>query len=134
MVRYIPIDSGFALACSTSDLLELRWRHEGIVADFIDPTNDERLWRVQFDEVIAIRVIDEFYISTEEETPKEGLVAENFAYLVENRQFFRSQPELLRRDMDFRHYQFVTAWACLDVISHKLRRFGLPLRAAGNCR
>jgi hypothetical protein len=78
VVKYTAIESGFALACSSSDLLELHWRENGIVADFIDPENDDRLWRVVFDDVDFIRVLDELYLSTEEDSPhKEGLVPQN---------------------------------------------------------
>lgn len=130
MVKYIPVESGFALACSTSDLLELRWHNNGIVADFIDPKNDDRSWRVVFDDVDFVRILDEFYLSTEEEPgTKEGLVPENFAYLVEGSNFYASQSGLLPTILPkARHYRFVTGWTCLDIISQESPKFETPRR------
>nr|AWM10898.1 hypothetical protein CIT39_01665 [Bradyrhizobium symbiodeficiens] len=58
-------------------------------------------------------------LSTENlNTPSEGLVAEHFAYLVEDSRFWKSQSEALKLvHSNARHYRFVTGWTCLDVIS-----------------
>ncbi|MEP9387399.1 hypothetical protein [Mesorhizobium sp. KR9-304] len=131
-MKYTAIESGFALACSGSDLLELHWRNNGIVADFIDPENDDRLWRVVFDDVDFIRVLDEFYLSTEEHPlDKEGLVPQNFAYLVEGSRFYRSQSDMLPTTLPkARHYRFVTGWTCLDVISMLEPKFEISAKSS----
>lgn len=118
MPTYFPIDAPIAFQCVTSDMRTLLWQEGGIVADFYIPERDNVL-RVRFERVHVVRVLDEMPLSTENEpSPNEGLIPNHFAYRVEGALFWRSQSEaLFATRPDARHYQFVTGWTCLDVIS-----------------
>jgi len=91
----------------------------GIVADFEVPGELQKAVRINFEKPLIFRVLDELLLSTEREDDKnEGLVSEHFAYLVEDSAFFKSQSDAFRIIWPkARHYQFVTGWACLDVIA-----------------
>jgi hypothetical protein len=119
MPRYSPIDTGVPLQASKSDLASLQWSANGIVADFFLPDDEAHLLRVSFDRQCIIRVLDEMPLSTEEaDTPSEGLVAEHFAYRLEGAAFARIQSEAWKEvNSPVAHYQFVTGWACMDVLT-----------------
>ena len=59
-------------------------------------------------------------LSTEENGgPNIGLVSEHFAYRVRNAPFERMQSVAWKEIIgDPKHYQFVTGWACMDVLSN----------------
>ena len=119
MPKYSPIEQPIQIKTSLSDLLALTWRDRGIIADFIILGDQERALRVHFEKTEILRILDEMPLSTEnEDTEKEGLVSEHFAYLVEDSAFFRAQSEAFRIVFkNARHYRFITGWTCLDVIS-----------------
>lgn len=73
-----------------------------------------------------------FYLSTEEHPlDKEGLVPQNFAYLVEGSRFYRSQSDMLPTTLPkARHYRFVTGWTCLDVISMLEPKFEISAKSS----
>jgi hypothetical protein len=104
---------------SRSDLVALKWDTDGIAADFILPGDDAHLLRVSFALQCIIRLVDEFPLSTEEDdSPVEGRVSENFAYRVEGAAFYRLQSNTWKEvHGPITHYQFVTGWACMDVLS-----------------
>lgn len=82
------------------------------------PGLDETLLKIHFSHVDIVRVLDEVFLSTEENSEITGLVRYHFAYRVENSHFWNSQSEFYR-DLrpDAVHYRFVTGNACLDVIT-----------------
>jgi len=125
MPLYDPIDIGVPLQASRSDLVAFKWAANGIAADFILPDDDAHLLRVSFDKPCIIRLLDEMPLSTEEDdTPKEGLVPEHFAYRLENAVFARSQSPAWKIGAGpVTHYQFVTGWACMDVLTAAAPQF-----------
>jgi hypothetical protein len=127
LAKYKPIKIDTAFKCVNSDMVQLVWRDNGIVSDWVIPGESENLLRVSFERVEIFRVLDEMPLSTEnEETPKEGLVSNHFAYEVEGASFYRQQSGAF---CDFfpglKHYRFITGWTCLDVISNKEPQFSL---------
>ena len=119
MSRYYPLAQPFVFKASLSDLITLIWKDQGVSADFAIPEDALRALTVRFDRTHVVRILDEMALSTEtEDTPSEGLIAEHFAYLVEDSSFWKSQSEALKLvHSNARHYRFVTGWTCLDVIS-----------------
>lgn len=119
MPRYYPLDVHPDLDCNRSNLLELRWTNEAVVADFLIPDDDDHMLRVQFRDEVIVRILDEMALSTEHEsTPKEGLVANHFGYRVEGAVFESTQSETWRSTRSpATHYRFVTGWACVDILS-----------------
>ena len=127
MPKYTPILVSPNIRASKSNLIELRWKNNGIMADFIIPTDDAYALRVQFQRVEIVSLLDEMPLSTEsEETLAEGLVPENFSYSVEGAIFWRYQSEALKAsNKGLTHYRFVTGWMCLDVISNREPAFAV---------
>jgi hypothetical protein len=97
----------------------LTWEDQGVSAAFAIPGDASRALTVQFERTHVVRILDEMPLSTENaDIPSEGLIAEHFAYLVEDSPFWKSQSEALKLvHSNARHYRFVTGWTCLDVIS-----------------
>jgi hypothetical protein len=119
--RYHPIEVYPEIDRAVSDMLELRWTDDGVVADFIITGDEHQALRVEFRNMVIIRVLDEMPLSTESEmTPKEGLVPDHFAYRVEGAVFEATQSEAWKfTQHPATHYRFVTGWTCLDVLSAK---------------
>lgn len=117
MPKYEPIETGYPLQASASDLVGFQWEADSIAADFI--LDESRLLRVSFDRPCIVRLLDEMPLSTEEDdTPKEGLVSEHFAYRVEGAHFARVQSDAwIYVNAPVAHYQFVTGCGCMDVLS-----------------
>lgn len=69
-------------------------------------------------------------LSTEEnDTPNEGLVSEHFAYWLEGAAFARLQSSAWKEvNAPVTHYQFVTGWACLDVLTAATPAFAVVRR------
>lgn len=130
MPRYSPIDAGVPLQASRSDLASLDWSTNGIAANFVLPDDEAHLLRVSFDRQCIIRILDEMPLSTEEDdTPNEGLVSEHFAYRLEGAAFARLQSGAWKEvNTPVTHYQFVTGWACLDVLTAATPTFTLVQR------
>jgi hypothetical protein len=107
------------LQASLSNLVSFKWSTNGITADFILPNDDTNLLRVSFDKPCIIRILDEMPLSTEEnDAPNEGLVSEHFAYWLEGAAFARLQSSAWKEvNAPVTHYQFVTGWACVDVLT-----------------
>jgi hypothetical protein len=131
MPTYIPIETGVPLRAVASDLLAFEWKTNGIVADFKLPDDPAHVLRISFDSPCIVRLSDEMAISTEEEdTPNEGLVPNHFAYRLEGARFSRFQSEMWKEVFGpVVHYQFVTGWGCLDVLSGGLPSFLVVERA-----
>ena len=119
MPQYEPIDAGVSFQASGSDLVDFRWETNGIQADFLIPNDEQRVLRVKFNRQCIVRILDEMAVSTEvDDSPVEGLVPEHFAYRVHGAAFSRMQSEAWKSGMThLAHYQFITGWACLDVLS-----------------
>ena len=83
MPTYFPIDAGVSFACDESDLLAVDWRRDNLSADFSLPGVERSALRVQFNDATIVRLLDEFPLSTEQDTKTEGLVSRHFAYQVE---------------------------------------------------
>lgn len=119
MPTYKAIDIGVALRAVDSDLIAFEWKTNGITAVFILPDDDAHVLRVSFDRPCIVRLSDEMAVSTEEDdTPNEGLVPNHFAYQLEGAHFSRSQSEAWKEVFGpVTHFQFVTGWGCMDVLS-----------------
>ena len=132
MPRYDPIDIGVPLQASSSGLVAFNWltRGRGITADFILPDDLAHLLRVSFDQQCIVRLLDEMPLSTEEDdTPNEGLVPENFAYRLEGHSFARLQSSAWKIAFGpVMHYQFITGWTCMDVLSAATPLFSVVSR------
>lgn len=133
MPKYHSIEQPLAIKTSLSDLIALAWEDQGIRADFAVPEDTSRALTVRFDKTHVVRILDEMALSTEtEDTPPEGLIAEQFAYLVEDSSFWKSQSEALKLiHSNARHYRFVTGWTCLDVISDEKPVMTVTARRSG---
>ncbi|MDR7059078.1 MULTISPECIES: hypothetical protein [unclassified Sphingopyxis] len=120
-----PIDPGIKLSAVASDLVGFQWDTNGIEADFILPDQPERILRVSFDLPCIVRVLDEMALSTEQDdTPDEGRVADHFAYEITGSRFARLQSETWKEvSGPVAHYQFVTGWACMDVLTKATPQF-----------
>lgn len=127
MPIYTPIETGIPMECVGSDLVAFDWSVRGIKADFILPHDESHLIRVSFDSECIVRILDEMPLSIEEDdSPSEGLVPNNFAYRLEGAAFARMQSSAwkeLRGPVT--HYQFVTGWACMDVLTAATPQFTL---------
>lgn len=132
MPRYEPLDAGVPLQASRSDLVAFQWEPNGIIADFSLPDDEGHLLRVSFDRPCIVRLLDEMPLSTEtDETPNEGLIDEHFAYRLEGARFARLQSEAWKEvSGPVTHYQFVTGWACMDVLSGGSPTFSIVARAS----
>ncbi|WP_447755784.1 hypothetical protein [Sphingopyxis fribergensis] len=130
MPNYKPIDAGVELKAVASDLVGFQWDTNGVVADFILPDQPERLLRVSFDLSCVVRILDEMALSTEEDdTPEEGRVPDHFAYEVTESRFSRLQSGLWKEvNSPVAHYQFVTGWACVDVLTRATPQFSVVER------
>ena len=119
MPSYSPIDIGQPLQASRSDLVSFKWSVNGIMADFILPGDDVHLLRVSFNKPCIVRILDEMPLSTEKDDgPKHGLVPDHFAYQIEGAAFARLQSSAWKEvSGPVAHYQFVTGWACMDVLT-----------------
>ncbi|AOO84502.1 hypothetical protein BHK69_15320 [Bosea vaviloviae] len=130
MPRYEPLNTGVPLQASASDLIAFQWQTDGIAADFLLPGDDAHLLRVSFDRPCIVRLLDEMALSTEEdETANEGLVPEHFAYRLEGARFARVQSEAWKASGPTAHYQFVTGWGCMDVLSAGSPSFSVVARS-----
>lgn len=132
MPLYEPLDVGIALTASQSDLLNFRWETNAIVADFVIPESPSRMLRVAFDGQCIVRLLDEMPLSTEDDpATRHGMIPENFAYRVEGAPFAQQQsPAWLEVMAPVTHYQFVTGWTCMDVLSGAAPRFSVVERQA----
>jgi hypothetical protein len=130
MARYDPIYIDVPLQASRSDLSAFKWATNGITADFILPDDETSLLRVSFDKPCIVRLLDEMPLSTEDDdTPSEGRVPGHFAYRVEGSAFARLQSEVWKEVCGpITHYQFVTGWGCMDVLSAALPSFSIEQR------
>ncbi|AUN31890.1 hypothetical protein C0V82_14710 [Niveispirillum cyanobacteriorum] len=82
--------------------------------------------RVSFNRPCIVRLLDELALSTEEDGTAEGLVPYNFAYEVEGSRFAVAQSAGWKQcEGAVRHYCFVTASTCLDVLSGAVPAFNL---------
>jgi len=118
------------LQASRSDLVSFEWSTNGITADFILPDDDAHLLRVSFDKQCIVRILDEMPLSTEEnDAPNEELVSEHFAYWLEGAAFARLQSIVWKEvSAPVTHYQFVTGWACMDVLTSATPAFAVVRR------
>lgn len=132
MPTYVPIETGVPLRAVGSDLLAFEWKTDGIAADFKLPNDPAHALRVRFDRPCFVRLSDEMAISTEqEESPNEGLIPNHFAYRLEGARFSRFQSELWKDVFGpVTHYQIVTGWCCMDVLSGGLPSFSIVERVS----
>jgi hypothetical protein len=131
MPRYSPIEIPDPLAASGSDLVAFRWETDGIEADFLLPDDDERAIRVTFNKSCIIRILDEMPLSTDNDSPSEGLVPDHFAYWVEGSAFAAAQSEAWKLvHAPVAHYRFITRSACLDILSAGHPSFTVIARAS----
>jgi hypothetical protein len=119
MPTYIPILTNPSIRASHSDLIDFKWRNDGVSASFVVPGDQDQALRVRFDCQCIVRLLDEMPLSTEpEDSPVEGLVSDHFAYVVEGARFWSDQSEAFKAVFPTaKHFRFVTGWTCLDVIA-----------------
>ena len=119
MPRYTPIHFDVPIKSIQSELLDFRWRADGITSDFLIPGDEDHVLQVRFGRVEVVRLLDEMALSTEDEnTPNEGLIPDHLAYLVDGALFWSSQSEVLKLVRPTaRHYRLITGWTCIDIIS-----------------
>jgi len=120
-LRYIPLPMPVAVKASHSDLARLEYvgKGRGLRAMFKIPDDEDGGLLVVFDKIETFRVVDEMPLSTEAPAFPEGLVEEHVAYRVEDGVFRQNQSEAFHANSpDLHHYQFVTGWMCLDVLSY----------------
>lgn len=125
MIRFFPLDAGIPTDCGASDLLGFDWQNRS--ADFLIAGDKDRVLRVHFVTEVIVRMLDEMPLSIESDASTgEGLVAHHFAYRVEGAPFSENQPEAWRGVFGrLKHFQFLTGWGCLDVLSAKEPHFEL---------
>jgi hypothetical protein len=119
LVIYEPLKIGVSLKAIASDLVGFHWQTNAIAADFILPGRDKELLRVAFGRECIVRLLDEMPLSTEDDPVlRQGMAKDHFAYRVSGAPFSRRQsPSWLEIMAPVSHYQFVTGWACMDVLS-----------------
>jgi hypothetical protein len=118
MATYFPIDVGVEFDCVMSDLIAFNW--QAGTADFVIPTDSERVLRIQFASDAVVRMLDEMPLSIETHPGENtGLVPHHFAYRVEGAPFASSPSARRWGDTlgHFNHYCFVTGGGCLDALS-----------------
>jgi hypothetical protein len=117
MPHFFPIIAPLKLDCSRSDLLRFDWQTKA--ADFAIPDDGTRVLRVRFGADVIVRLLDEMPLSIETDpSASRGLVPNHFAYRVEGAPFSASQSEAWQAALGtMKHYQFVTGWGCLDVLT-----------------
>ncbi len=118
MQVYQPIDVGVNIVAVSSDLVAFQWQVNGIVADFVIPSDGARVLRISFDQQCIVRILDEMPLSTETDSDNsKGLVPNHFAYKVQGSTFEATQSPIWKETSGMMHYQFITGWACMDVLS-----------------
>lgn len=119
MQVYQPIDVGVSIVAVSSNLVAFQWQVNGIVADFVIPSDDAHVLRIVFDQECIVRILDEMPLSTEAgSVSSRGLVPNHFAYKVQGSAFEAAQSSSWREfNGPMTHYQFITGWACMDVLS-----------------
>lgn len=117
MIRFHPIDLGFAFDSLHSDLVSFDWQARA--AYFFVPDDDRRLLRISFEADAIIRILDEFPLSTESDAKTwQGLVPNHFAYRVDGAAFPDQQSPVWREVVgSANHFQFITGNGCLDVLT-----------------
>jgi hypothetical protein len=105
--------------CARSNLLKVDWQVNGLAAEFAYPDDDALAVRVSFNRPTIVRILDEMPLSTENELADvKGLVPHHFAYRVEGAIFAETQSEVWKEVFGpVHHYQFITGWGCMDVVS-----------------
>ena len=130
MPTCFPLDAGVRLEASRSDLVAFRWSTSGITADFAIPADHSRVLRVSFDRQCIVRLLDEMPLSTDDaDWPDEGRVVDHFAYRVEGATFAQTQSSTWKEAFGpVAHYQFVTGWGCMDVLTSSEPSFAVVER------
>jgi hypothetical protein len=65
-------------------------------------------------------------LSTEDDQPPVGLVAEHLAYRVEGATFAATQSSTWKAAFGpIKHFRFITGWACLDVLTGVMPAFSV---------
>jgi hypothetical protein len=109
------------------------WEVRGIRARFAIIGRPHAALEVSFEDQCIVRLLDDTALSAEDDdSPNEGLVADNFAYRVGGALFFRVQSELFKRMHEpCAHYRLLTGWTCLDVVTSAAPCFKIVTRADG---
>ena len=119
-MKLIPIDAGITFDCVNSDLLGFDWRNR--TADFVIPDDDGHVLRIRFRGEVIVRMLDEMPLSIETDPATwDGLVPHHFAYRVQDGWSGGGQPEAWGDVLGLgppTHYQFLTGFGCLDVLTH----------------
>lgn len=118
-IRYTPIDTGTSFNANVVNLDRFHCEIFAVFAEFRLPSGEGLALLVSFDNSCIVRLLDQMALSTEgDRKPCEGLVSDNFAYVVEGDPFASQQSELWREvNAPVRHYRFLTQATCVDVLS-----------------
>ncbi|MEA3016423.1 MAG: hypothetical protein QOI38_1145 [Sphingomonadales bacterium] len=117
MIRFLPLDVGVAIDAVASDLIGFDWQNRS--ADFVIPGNEDQVLRIHFETDVIVRMLDEMPLSIESDSSaEEGREPHHFAYKVEGAPFAENRPEAWGEVFGpMNHFQFVTGWGCLDVLT-----------------
>jgi hypothetical protein len=119
VATYFPIDIGpDANRVNGCDVM-VHWEVNRLTADFPFYDDETRAIRITFDKQTIVRIVDEMPISTEDDpATRKGLVPDHFAYRVEGGEFAATQSQAWKTvEGPVCHYEFLTGWGCLDVLS-----------------
>lgn len=130
MARYSPIEIVVPLEAGRSDLAFLQWSTNGVTLYFFLPDDEVHLLQVSFQRQCILRVLDELALSTEDtDTPNDGLVPNHLAYRVDDSSFARNQSSAWKEvNSPVTHYQLITGWTCVDVLTSESPMFGVVPR------
>lgn len=119
MPTFIPLEVGVLIEASRSNVTAFSWATQGCSIEFLIPADGEKVLRVTFHQPCIARLLDEMALSTEDDdTPCEGLINDHLAYRVEDAAFAKAQSTAWKDAFGpVSHYQFITGWTCVDVLS-----------------
>lgn len=138
-MKLIPLNIEPAIESIQTDMLDFHWGY-AVKALFVIPDRDHEALQVAFRGQCIVRILDDFPLATEDESPTEGFVRGYFAYRVEDSAFFRAQSEAFKSmfPQTAAHYRFITQNTCLDVVTAAEPRFKVvqlrPVAAAEHAR
>ncbi len=119
MPKYYPLDVPISFIPMKSDLLTLDWGTNHFSAEFLIPDDDAHCLRVVFEVCTIVRLLDEMPLSCEDAPGSvKGIIPDHFAYRVEGATFAQTQSAAwIEITGPVTHYQFITGWGCVDVLS-----------------
>ncbi len=116
MPVYTPLRTNLKGTVRDIQLLSMRWKESAFSADFAGI--DGQFLRIGFSNPLVVRVLDHISLRKLENGLQEGASARFFAYRVFAAPFYLDHVAGLEQaNESARHYRFIVADQCLDVIS-----------------